>query len=305
MRTAGPPGPGTADARAVGARTLTLGEPDYPAALLALADPPEWVQVEGVLPLPSRSVAIVGARAATPYGLGFARRLAADLAGLGLAVVSGLARGVDSAAHAGALEAGGVTVAVLPFPLAEIPAAGAALAARIAAGGALLTEQPPGAPAYPGVFLARNRLIAALSSVVVVVEAAEKSGALSTAAAARRLQRPVLAVPGDVDRETSRGANHLLRTGARVCAGAADVLAALEAARGEARDANAAAADSAPATAEAAILEALGAGPLTTDAIAARTGHAPGETLAALFTLQIGALVEPVPGQRWRRRRRG
>src|SRR5439155_1170886 len=206
----GPPAPAPIE------RSIRRGEDDYPAALLDLAHPPGVIHVRGALPpAGARAVAIVGSRAATPYGLERAGRLAADLARLGLVIVSGLARGIDAAAHRCALEAGGVTVAVLPGGLDAItPATHLGLAQRIARRGALLSEWPAAYGVRPGLFVRRNRLIAALSQATVVVEAAEKSGALSTAAVARRLGRPLLAVPGDVDRPTSRGCNALLRAGA-------------------------------------------------------------------------------------------
>ena len=211
------------------ARIIAFGAGDYPVGLCDLADAPAALHVlGGPLPALERAVAIVGARAATPYGLGMARRLAADLARLGIVVVSGLARGIDAAAHEGALEAGGRTVAVLPGGLDVIaPAHHAQLARRIRGSGALASEHPAGTRVFRGSFLERNRLIAALSAATVVVEAAERSGALSTATVARRLGRIVLAVPGDIDRATSRGCNALIRSGAGVCEGARDVLAAL------------------------------------------------------------------------------
>src|SRR6185503_14015424 len=133
----------------------------------------------------------------------------------GFTVVSGLARGIDAAAHRGALDAGAGTVAVLPGGLDAIaPRHHRGLAEEIATRGGLLTEVASGEP-HPGHFIRRNRLIAALGAATLVVEAAERSGALSTAAAARRLGRPVLAVPGDVDRATSRGCHALIRAGAR------------------------------------------------------------------------------------------
>ena len=223
-------------------RTITRDDVEYPPGLRALRDAPACLYVRGALPGDGvTAVAIVGSRAATPYGISVARRLAQDLARLGVWVVSGLARGIDAAAHGGALDAGGDTIAVLPSGLDTItPPAHVALAARIARRGALITEIATGGPRYRGQFIERNRLIAALASATVVVEAAEGSGALSTAAAARRLGRAVLAVPGDIDRPTVRGVHALLRAGAMVCEHARDVLAAiaLHAERVAARDAD-------------------------------------------------------------------
>jgi DNA processing protein len=238
-----------------------------------------------------RAIAVVGARAATPYGVTQARRLASGLATLGFTIVSGLARGIDAAAHRGALDAGGATVAVLPGGLDPVtPAHHAALAEAIAARGALVSERPAGTAVHPGMFLRRNRLIAALGEATVVVEAASHSGALDTAAWARRLGRPLLAVPGDVDREQSRGCLDLLRAGARPCAEAADVLAALPA--------------SAPAAGPAArLLAALDEEPRDLESLARGGALAAGEALAALLELEWSGLAVAVPGQRWRRAR--
>ncbi len=174
-------------------------------------------------------MAIVGARRASRYGRATAERLGRELAELDLTVVSGLARGVDAAAHAGALAAGGRTVAVLGSGLARLyPPEHVSLAADIAAGrGAVVSELPLDAAPLPHHFPRRNRVIAALAVAVVVVEAGEKSGALITADHALDLGRDVLAVPGRVDAEMSRGTHRLLREGAALCAGADDVLRAL------------------------------------------------------------------------------
>jgi len=302
------------------------GRESWPWGLDDLPDPPERLWIAGAPP-PGPWVAIVGSRAASPYGLAIAHRIAGDLARLGIAVVSGLARGIDAAAHRGALAAGGPTIAVLPSGLDCItPPAHEPLAREIARGGALLTEIASGGPRYRSEFLHRNRLIAATARATVVVEAAESSGALSTAAVARRLGRPVLAVPGDVDRPTSRGANALLRAGAQVCEGAADVLAALQAPagprtavghtpatsqkrraprRGTAPVASAGLgfADSpASASDEARVAAALGVHALTLDAIAAASALDAARTLAALTRLEWSGVACARPGARWSRR---
>ena len=246
--------------------------------------------MRGALPAGARTVAIVGSRAATAYGLERAARLAADLARLGLVIVSGLARGIDAAAHRGALEAGGITVAVLPGGLDAItPPSHAGLARRIARRGALLSEWPGAHAASRGLFIRRNRLIAALAQATVVVEAAERSGALSTAGVARRLGRPLLAVPGDVDRATSRGCNALLRGGARFCESAADVLRVLPAAPAAESD-------------EARLAAALGARPLPAETLAATAGVTIDRALAGLLRLEWAGEARPHPGQRWSRR---
>ncbi len=295
-------------------RCLRRDDDGFPAALLDLARPPLELRVRGEIPARERSIAIVGSRAASPYGIAQARRLAGDLAALGFAVVSGLARGIDAAAHRGALDAGGRTVAVLPGPLDPVtPAHHAELAREIAGRGALVTEHRVGDALSRGMFVERNRLIAALAAATVVVEAAERSGALSTAAAARRIGRPVLAVPGDVDRGTARGCHALIRDGARLCEGAADVLAVVAPAvrsaphgtnaRGAARFASRAAADAGadadPSTPEQRLHAALSAAPTPLEELAARAGVSAPDAAAALLRLEWAGIARAVAGQRW------
>ena len=283
-----------------GVRALPGTCPDFPPGLRDLADPPSEIFVRGGdLPAVGQAVAIVGSRAASPYGMDQARRLAGDLARIGVVIVSGLARGIDAAAHRGALEAGGRTVAVIPSGLDAItPRHHLELADAIAERGALVSEWAAGPPRGLGVFVQRNRLIAALAAATVVVEAAARSGALSTAAHAMRLGRPVLAVPGDVDRETARGCHALLRRGARVCEQAADVLSAID----QARDPGlAAGASDGAVTPESRILLTLDEIPRTVDALAAASGLGVPEVLSALLTLQWAGAANPRPGQRWAR----
>ena len=268
-------------------RAFAIGASGYPDGLSDLPDAPAEVHVRGRVPERCQCVALVGARAATPYGLRVAGTLARDLAAVGLTVVSGLARGIDAAAHRGALEAGGATVAVLPAGLDHItPAHHRDLANQIAGCGGLFSEYATGPPWGRGAFVRRNRLIAAQSSAVVVVEAGEDSGALSTAKVARSLGRPLFAVPGDVDRPASQGCLALLRDGARVCVSAADVLAVVPpvAARAESR-----------------LLDALRAEPASLEALAARSGLGLSESLALLLRLQWAGAVQSCPGQRWRK----
>jgi len=278
------------------ARALRAGDSDYPAALLDLPDPPRVLYALGRLPAPARTIAIVGSRAASPYGAAMALRLAADLAGLGYGIVSGLARGIDAAAHRGALEAGGASFAVLPGGLEEItPRHHRDLAEQLCARGGLCSERAAGPPPGPGGFVKRNRLIAALGAATVVVEAAERSGALSTAAAARRLGRPLLAVPGDADRPTARGTLGLLRRGAALCDCAGDVVAGLAV--------NARAADSEPDPApEARLAAALEREPRGAEQLAAAAGLALEEALATLLRLEWAGVAAVHPGPRWTRR---
>lgn len=217
------------EARPPRPRAIRITDPDYPRALLDLKDAPRVLHVQGDVTAPlGRAVALVGSRAASPYGRAMADRLARDLVALGCTVVSGLARGIDAAAHEGALAAGGATIGVLPSALARItPESHVGLAARMLERGALVSEIAEGGPFGRGAFVKRNRIIAALAGATVIVEAGLGSGALRTAEAASALGRPVLAVPGDVDRPSSLGTLQLLRSGALPCGDAGDVLAEL------------------------------------------------------------------------------
>jgi DNA processing protein len=201
-------------------------DPVYPALLNCIADPPPVLWTRGdlaVLSLPA--VAIVGSRAATPYALDVAARLAGELAGRGVAVVSGLARGVDSAAHRGTLEANGPTVAVLGSGLDRIyPAEHQGLAEAISRSGVVMSELGPGGPPLAEHFPLRNRIISGLSLAVVVVEASEKSGSLITARCAMEQGRDVMAVPGSVLSGRNRGSHSLLKDGAKVVETADDIL---------------------------------------------------------------------------------
>jgi DNA processing protein len=206
--------------------TVSPGDVRYPATLAAIHDPPPTLWVKGrIEALCTRSIAIVGSRQASPYALEVARRLAADLARRGITIVSGMARGVDSAAHRGALDAGGITVAVFGCGIDTIyPREHEALAVRICERGALVSEFPHGMPPLKQNFPQRNRIISGLSLAVVVVEAAEGSGSLITADFALEQGRAVLAVPGNVLGGRNYGAHALLRDGAKLVECADDIL---------------------------------------------------------------------------------
>jgi DNA processing protein len=281
-------------------RTIRPDDGLYPACLGRLPDRPAELRVRGALGEGLRRVAIVGSRSTDEYGSSIARDLAVGLARAGVSIVSGGARGVDAAAHRGALDAGGHTVAVLGTGIDRCyPAEHHALFEEIvAAGGALLTEQPDGTRGWPSHFPARNRLIAALSEAVVVVRAGAKSGALITAERARGLGVPVLAVPGDVRDELSAGTLALLRAGARPVASAADVLAELGVTAPRpvqrplpALDAHASA-----------LLGALGRKPRHADELARAAGIRAGAALAGLLTLELEGLCEQRPGHYFLRR---
>jgi len=208
----------------VGARLVGIWSDEYPRQLRHLADPPPLVYLRGRWDFGRPAVAVVGSRRAQPWALDFSRKLARELVGAGVGVVSGLARGVDTAAHKGALEAGGPTLGVLGSGIDVIyPPENAELAGQMA----LLSELPFGSGPSAGSFPRRNRIIAALVDAVVVVQAPEKSGALITASLAAELGREVLAVPGRPGDWASRGSNGLLRDGAGLVLDATDVLEAL------------------------------------------------------------------------------
>ena len=215
---------------ACGARVLTWDSPEYPPLLQAIPDAPPLLYAKGELRQADRqwAVAIVGTRRATAYGRQAAEMLAGDLARSGVTIVSGLARGIDAAAHWAALKAGGRTLGVMACGIDQVyPAEHARLAAQIAERGALLTETPVGSPPEASNFPARNRIISGLALAVIVVEAGEHSGALITADRALEQGRDVFAVPGGIFSRTSAGTNRLILEGATLARSAEDVLEAL------------------------------------------------------------------------------
>ncbi|ACL66223.1 DNA protecting protein DprA [Anaeromyxobacter dehalogenans 2CP-1] len=284
------------------ARTLRPGDGHYPERLARLAEAPGQLRVRGELGTAACSVALVGARATDEYGELLARDLAAGLARAGVSVVSGGAVGVDAAAHRGALEAGGHTVAVLGTGVDVVyPRQHRALFEGILeTGGALVSELPDGSPGLPRHFPARNRIIAALADAVVVVRARPGSGSLITASWARAQGVKVFAVPGDVRDALSAGPLALLREGAGVASSAADVLAGLGLA--------AAAPVQAPLPAlddrGTALLRALGRRPRHADELAREAGIPVGAALAGLLTLELEGLCEQRPGHYFLRRSR-
>lgn len=286
---------------ALGGRLILRGEPDYPAPLASLPDAPlalyAWGRLDG---LPA--AAVVGARAPTDYGRRMARRLAADLARRRIAVVSGLARGIDSEAHQAALDAGGATWAVLGSGLGRVyPPENRDLARRIAEeGGCVLSEFPLAVPPHKGNFPRRNRIVAGLCWATIVVEGRGRSGALLTAGDAAGYGREVFAVPGPADSPLSEGPHKLLRNGARLATRAEDVTSLLPARYG-ACPAVAGGAAAAPVlnADEARILHHLGGDPLSLDELARVTGLDMTHLSLIMFGLEIKELVSAVPGQRY------
>jgi DNA processing protein len=266
----------------------------YPGELAHIPDAPAVLWASGALEtLQRRAVAIVGSRAATPGGLEIAGQLAFDLARAGVVVVSGLARGCDGAAHRGALQAGGRTLAVVGCGVDVIyPREHRELHARIAASGLVAGEQPPGTPPRRHHFPLRNRLISALSRAVVVVEASERSGSLITAACALEQGREVMAVPGSVAGGRYGGSHALLRDGARLVQSAADILDELG--WRPATPARPAAGD--PLAAWLAPGE-----DCDLDELVARSGQPPATVLSLLTELELAGIVKRAAGGRFLR----
>ncbi len=227
--------------RSCGVRALFHGDPDYPAALAGIADPPDLLFVRGTIPL-GPVVGVVGTRRSTAYGNGLARSFGRAIASAGWVLCSGLARGIDGEAHRGTVEAGGAGIGVLGCgPDVVYPREHRRLVSDLEASGAIVTEYPPGTPPHGWRFPPRNRIISGLSRVLVVVEAAVTGGALVTAGRAIDQGREVFAVPGDVDRESSVGCNLLIRDGAIPVLGPEDLVEALSLVLGLPRPAAAAA----------------------------------------------------------------
>src|SRR5579864_4537151 len=276
---------------------VCLTDASYPVALTTLVDAPIVLWAGGAAAwLHPPAVAIVGSRAASPYGLSVAGQLAGELSAAGVVVVSGLARGIDSAAHRGALDAGGATVAVLGSGVDVIyPPEHASLARDIVRSGAVVSELVPGTPPLPQFFPQRNRIISGLSRAVVVIEAGERSGSLITARTALEQGREVLAVPGNVLSGRNRGAHALLRDGAKIVESADDILEELgmRAARAPSRT------DS-PAAAPDPILACMPAGEASDlDEIAQRSGLAPPQLLPRLTALELAGAIARVGGGRF------
>ncbi|HEY7204042.1 MAG TPA: DNA-processing protein DprA [Methylomirabilota bacterium] len=288
-------------------RALEREDAEYPALLRPVPTAPACLHVRGRLVAgDALAVALVGSRRATPYGLSVAETMAADLAARGVTIVSGLARGVDSAAHRGALRVGGRTIAVLGSGIDSVyPPENRGLAAEIARQGALVSQFPSGTPPLPQNFPTRNAVIAGLSLAVVVIEAAERSGSLITARLAAELGREVLAVPGRVTAPESHGANRLIQDGAALALGWEDVVAALPERWKTCIDT---AARSAPAAAGPAepdgepnrtILSLLGEDPVDIDRVIERSGFGAARVSAALLDLELGGRVRQIEGKRF------
>ncbi|EEA03677.1 DNA protecting protein DprA [Burkholderia sp. H160] len=322
-----------------GNQIVTLDDPAYPRTLLTMPDPPPLLYIKGRLDLlHTRAVALVGSRSATPQGIDDAWRFARELSAAGVTVVSGLALGIDGAAHRGGLEGVGGTVAVIGTGADLVyPAAHHALARQIATQGAILSEWPLGTPARAANFPQRNRLIAGLVSGVVIVEAAMRSGSLITARLANEMGRDVFALPGSIHAPLSRGCHRMIKQGARLVETPDEVLEELGIARRPMSNAKRAAKRAVPlehaglrissgakaspaATAAFAdpppsepapqpmlasdterLLAALGHSPTTLEILAARTEMEDAALHAVLLRLELAGEVTLLPGGRFMR----
>lgn len=268
---------------------IHLGTAAYPQLLTEIADPPTCLWTRGDCSLLSATaVAVIGARAASPEGLIAAGEIAFDLARAGIVVVSGLARGIDAAAHRGALGGGGKTIAVLGTGIDRAyPPENDLLQEEIAARGLLISEFPPGSPPEDWHFPKRNRIISGLSRAVVVVEARDKSGSLITARMAADQGRDVMAVPGTIVGGRNRGANALLRDGAKLVESAVDILQELGFDQGLARRIPQG--------------EGLEVVEFTVDQIAEQLQIPPGEALARLLEWELTGEVQRIGSGRFKR----
>jgi DNA processing protein len=293
-----------------GCQILTQADGDYPELLRQIYDPPIVLYVKGRLtPKDKNAVAIVGSRRTTPYGQETARRLAYQLAYVGVTVVSGGARGIDTAAHQGALRAQGRTIAVLGNGINIVfPPENAELFERITAGGAVITQFPFNRKADKQSFPIRNRIVAGMTLGTVVVEANLTSGALITANMAVDNGRQIFAVPGRIDSPQSKGCHDLIKKGAKLCEGAEDILSEFEYLfPGSNRPAPAAAGGPLPALSlsdhEQRVLDLLSAEETSIDEVIRSSGLPSSAVSVALLSLEMKRLVRQLPGKLFVRQR--
>ena len=280
-----------------GARIVTLLDADYPRPLLEIADPPPYIYVKGSLKGLEPAVAVVGSRRASSYGLLATRRLAGELAARGITVVSGMARGVDTAAHRGALSSGGRSIGVLGCGIDVIyPPENRQLFASMGEEGGLVSEFPLGTLPLAENFPRRNRIISGICRGVLVVEAEERSGSLITAQYALEQGREVFAIPGNITCSSSRGTNRLIKQGAKLVETVDDIMEELPQ-----RDGN----QMSPAVApvldlthqEAAIYTILAAAPHHIDEIIVKSALTVGDVSAILLRLELKGAVLQLPGK--------
>lgn len=277
---------------------LTLADEAYPKALLEIADPPSLLYVRGNPSLlERRGLAMVGSRNATPLGLQTAEQFARALSAKGLCIISGLALGIDAAAHRGALSAGGDTIAVIGTGADRIyPARNKELAQAIVEHGAVISEFPLGTPAIAANFPRRNRIISGLARGVLVVEAAPESGSLITARLAGEQGREVFAIPGSIHSPVARGCHKLIKQGAKLVETANDILEELGNFDLPAIQPSAARTDETHP-----LLAALGHDPCTLDDLVDHTGQSADQLLPELLMLELSGKIAPLPGNRYQR----
>ncbi len=294
------------ETRGLGLRRF--GDEGYPELLAAIHSPPPVLYLRGTMRLEDRTaVAIVGSRTASPYGAAMAEQISGELAQRGVTIVSGMARGIDAAAHRGALRAGGRTLAVLGCGLGvTYPPEHAELADQIAAQGALISEFPIFAPPKPSHFPRRNRIISGLARGVVVIEAGLDSGALITANYALEQGRDVFAVPGQVTSRFSRGCHQLIKAGAKLTEGWEDIWEDIElqVAPGAQTMLDLTAARSPLEPEEVLIVDTLEAGPMQIDDLIGRTQLPAGQMASLLLSLMLKGLIEELPGKCFAKRLR-
>jgi len=292
----------------LGMRYISRRHPEFPYLLAQIPDPPAGIFFCGKIPdEKTPTVAMVGSRRCTDYGLSIARRFGAELAENGVAVVSGMARGIDSMAHQGALSARGETVAVLGCgPDICYPPENTALRDDIIRSGCVVSEYPPGVLPAPHHFPARNRIISGFSQVVVVVEAGKRSGTLITVEQALDQGREVMAVPGNIFGKYSEGTNALIKQGAEPASGCADILHILESVS-DIRERRPKPAETKPAPVlpegEQALFGLLSAQPVPFDDIVMQTGNPPQSVQYILTMLELKGLVQKFPGMKYSRKK--
>lgn len=279
---------------------MTLADTDYPQALLEIADPPALLYCKGRRELLGRpGFGIVGSRHATPQGARDAEAFAQALSDAGLTIVSGLALGIDAAAHRGGLAGAGSSIALVGTGLDRVyPAKNKALAHRLAESGLIVSEFPLGTPPLPGHFPRRNRLISGLSRGVLVVEAAPDSGSLITARVAAEQGREVFAMPGSIHSPLARGCHALIKQGAKLVESAADILDELA---WQTRLTPPQYPESDAETASDPLLDAFDGAPATLDALAQRTGLTLDTLSAKLLTLELEGRIASLPGGRYQK----
>jgi len=284
---------------ALGCHVLTLEDENYPVLLAEIYDPPLVLYHYGELYKREPAMAMVGSRTPTPYGSMVAEELASELAGAGITIVSGMARGIDSACHRGSLKAGGRTIAVLGSGLDIIyPPENRRLAREIAQGGSVLTEFPPGTSPEKRNFPKRNRVISGLSWGTIVVEAGEKSGALITTDFALEQGRDVFAVPGPITSKFSVGTNRLIKQGAILVESSGDVLDYYQLENSLFQESAEMVAPSLSPDEET-LLSHLSLEPVTRDELAQKTNQSPATILTLLTFLETRGMVKSLPGQRY------